>query len=153
MPWLGVSGLGSVSRSPLSLLELAGACCSPSPLGSTGHAQLYRACSSFAIFLRLLALHLSQENAGGAPWRQIKGRLGNAAAAAANAANSFTHKHKDSLLCVVHILHNRLFHNDVTFMDNYGGIIYKLILRKMITYRTEKPTRMIYESLRFILEK
>lgn len=87
VPWLGVSGLGSVSRSPLSLLELAGACCSPSPLGSTGHTQLYRACSSFAIFLRLLALHLSQENAGGAPWRQIKGRLGNASAAAANAAD------------------------------------------------------------------
>ncbi|KAG5271208.1 hypothetical protein AALO_G00177120 [Alosa alosa] len=75
VPWLGVSGLGSVGRGPLSLLELAQACCSPAPLGSAAHTQLYRACSSFAIFLRVLALHLGQENAGGAPWRQIKGRI------------------------------------------------------------------------------
>ncbi|KAL2084835.1 hypothetical protein ACEWY4_020353 [Coilia grayii] len=75
MPWLGVSGLGSVSRSPLSLLELSQACCSPAPLGSTAHTQLYRSCTSFCIFLRVLALHLSQENTGGAPWRQIKGRI------------------------------------------------------------------------------
>ncbi|XP_042565150.1 protein MMS22-like [Clupea harengus] len=75
VPWLGVSGLGSVSRSPLSLLEMAQACCLPTPLGSAEHTQLYRACSSFSIFLRVLALHLSQENAGGAPWRQIKGRI------------------------------------------------------------------------------
>ncbi|XP_076135532.1 protein MMS22-like [Alosa pseudoharengus] len=75
VPWLGVSGLGSVGRGPLSLLELAQVCCSPAPLGSAAHTQLYRACSSFAIFLRVLALHLGQENAGGAPWRQIKGRI------------------------------------------------------------------------------
>ncbi|XP_030640861.1 protein MMS22-like [Chanos chanos] len=75
VPWLGVSALGSVSKTPLSLLEQAKNCCSPAPLGSTSHAQLYRSANSFHIFLRVLALHLSQENADGVPWRQIKGRV------------------------------------------------------------------------------
>uniref|UniRef100_A0AAY4AHK6 Protein MMS22-like n=1 Tax=Denticeps clupeoides TaxID=299321 RepID=A0AAY4AHK6_9TELE len=75
IPWLGVTGLGSVSRSPLSLLDLAQSCCSPAPLSSAEHTQLYRSTNSFHIFLHVLALHLSQENAGGAPWRQIKGRV------------------------------------------------------------------------------
>ncbi|XP_035606433.1 protein MMS22-like isoform X2 [Oncorhynchus keta] len=74
VPWLGVSGLGSVSRTPLALLDQARSCCSPSPLRSSGHTQLYRSANSFQIFLRVLALYLAQENAGGAPWRQIKGR-------------------------------------------------------------------------------
>uniref|UniRef100_A0A674E847 Protein MMS22-like n=1 Tax=Salmo trutta TaxID=8032 RepID=A0A674E847_SALTR len=75
VPWLGVSGLGSVSRTPLALLDQARSCCSPSPLRSSGHTQLYRSANSFHIFLRVLALYLAQENAGGAPWRQIKGRV------------------------------------------------------------------------------
>ncbi|CAB1333668.1 unnamed protein product [Coregonus sp. 'balchen'] len=75
VPWLGVSGLGSVSRTPLSLLDQARSCCSPSPLHSPGHTQLYRSANSFHIFLRVLALYLAQENAGCAPWRQIKGRV------------------------------------------------------------------------------
>ncbi|CAB1333669.1 unnamed protein product [Coregonus sp. 'balchen'] len=75
VPWLGVSGLGSVSRTPLALLEQARSCCSPSPLHSPGHTQLYRTANSFHIFLRVLALYLAQENAGCAPWRQIKGRV------------------------------------------------------------------------------
>uniref|UniRef100_A0A8C7P2R2 Protein MMS22-like n=1 Tax=Oncorhynchus mykiss TaxID=8022 RepID=A0A8C7P2R2_ONCMY len=75
VPWLGVSGLGSVSRTPLALLDQARSCCSPSPLRSSGHTQLYRSANSFQIFLRVLALYLAQENAGGAPWRQIKGRV------------------------------------------------------------------------------
>lgn len=75
VPWLGVSGLGSVSRTPLALMDQARSCCSPSPLRSSGHTQLYRSANSFHIFLRVLALYLAQENAGGAPWRQIKGRV------------------------------------------------------------------------------
>ncbi|KAJ8290906.1 hypothetical protein GJAV_G00019050 [Gymnothorax javanicus] len=81
VPWLGVAGLCSVSRTPLALLEKARVCCSleprsPSLLHSAGHAQLYRSSNSFHIFLRILALHLSQDSAGsGAPWRQMKGRI------------------------------------------------------------------------------
>lgn len=74
VPWLGVSGLCSVSRTPLALLDQARIYCSPSPLLSPSHTQLYRSANSFHIFLRVLALYLAQENAGGAPWRQIKGR-------------------------------------------------------------------------------
>uniref|UniRef100_A0A8C1L902 Protein MMS22-like n=1 Tax=Cyprinus carpio TaxID=7962 RepID=A0A8C1L902_CYPCA len=74
VPWLGVSGLGSISRTPLSLLQQAKSCCRPASVGSNSHTQLYRSTNSFHIFLRILALHLSQEHAGGAPWRQIKGR-------------------------------------------------------------------------------
>ncbi|KTG45812.1 hypothetical protein cypCar_00002340 [Cyprinus carpio] len=75
VPWLGVSGLGSISRTPLCLLQQAKSCCSPASVGSSSHTQLYRSTNSFHIFLHILALHLSQEHAGGAPWRQIKGRL------------------------------------------------------------------------------
>ncbi|XP_076851463.1 protein MMS22-like isoform X2 [Brachyhypopomus gauderio] len=75
VPWLGVSGLGSVSPSPLALLEQAKSCSSPAPLASTSHTQLYLSANSFLIFLRVLALHLKQEGAPGAPWRQIKGRI------------------------------------------------------------------------------
>ncbi|KAL0984652.1 hypothetical protein UPYG_G00144740 [Umbra pygmaea] len=75
VPWLGVSGLGSVCKTPLALLEQARTCCSPAPLSSSGHTQLYRSANSFHIFLRVLALYLAQDNAGGAPWRQIKGRV------------------------------------------------------------------------------
>ncbi|KAJ8411514.1 hypothetical protein AAFF_G00163220 [Aldrovandia affinis] len=80
VPWLGVVGLGSVSQTPLALSERARLCCSvepgsPFPLHSAGHAQLYRSANSFHIFLRILALHLSQDPAGGARWRQIKGRI------------------------------------------------------------------------------
>ena len=71
VPWLGVSSLGSMSRSPLALLEQARSCCEPGPLRSAGHAQLYRHASSFLLFLRILALYLAQDSA---PWRQIKGR-------------------------------------------------------------------------------
>ncbi|XP_062843616.1 protein MMS22-like [Trichomycterus rosablanca] len=73
VPWLGVSGLASVGSTPLALLEQAKSCCSPAPFNSTSHAQLYRSTTSFLIFLRMLALHLKQQN--GAPWRQIKGRI------------------------------------------------------------------------------
>nr|XP_023668790.1 protein MMS22-like [Paramormyrops kingsleyae] len=80
VPWLGVSGLGSVSRTPLSLLELARSCCAsgppdPAQLRSASHVQLYRSSNSFHMFLRILAVYLSKGTGDGAPWRQIKGRI------------------------------------------------------------------------------
>uniref|UniRef100_A0A3Q3ENN2 Protein MMS22-like n=1 Tax=Kryptolebias marmoratus TaxID=37003 RepID=A0A3Q3ENN2_KRYMA len=75
VPWLGMSGLGTVCKTPLALLEQARSCCSPSPLHSAGHTQLYHSANSFHIFLRMLALCLSQDRAGGVPQRQIKGRI------------------------------------------------------------------------------
>ncbi|KAM9852296.1 protein MMS22-like [Aulostomus maculatus] len=75
VPWLGLSCLGTVSKTPLSLLEQARSFCSPYPLYSEGHAQLYRSSSSFHIFLRVLALCLNQDRVGGVPQRQIKGRI------------------------------------------------------------------------------
>lgn len=74
VPWLGVAGLGSLCKTPLALLEQARSCCSPAALRSPGHTQLYRSANSFHIFLRVLALCLGQDKAGGAPQRQIKGR-------------------------------------------------------------------------------
>ncbi|MEQ2157967.1 Protein MMS22-like [Goodea atripinnis] len=75
VPWLGVSGLGTLCKTPLALLEQARSCCSPSALRSPGHTQLYRSANSFHIFLRVLALCLGQDRAGGVPQRQIKGRI------------------------------------------------------------------------------
>ncbi|KAK0146986.1 Protein MMS22-like [Merluccius polli] len=75
VPWLGVSGLGSVCRTPLALLEQARTCCSPGPLHSPGHTQLYRSATSFQIFLRVLGLCLAQDSGSGAPRRQMKGRI------------------------------------------------------------------------------
>ncbi|KAF0045011.1 hypothetical protein F2P81_001540 [Scophthalmus maximus] len=74
VPWLGMSGLGTLCKTPLALSEQARSCCSPSPLHSPGHTQLYRSANSFHIFLRVLALCLAQDRAGGVPQRQIKGR-------------------------------------------------------------------------------
>ncbi|KAG7475126.1 hypothetical protein JOB18_024511 [Solea senegalensis] len=75
VPWLGMSGLGTLCKTPLALSEQARSCCSPSTLYSPGHTQLYRSANSFHIFLRVLALCLGQDRAGGAPQRQIKGRI------------------------------------------------------------------------------
>ncbi|KAK1894955.1 Protein MMS22-like [Dissostichus eleginoides] len=75
VPWLGVSGMGTLCKTPLALFEQARSCCSPAPLHSPGHTQLYRSANSFHLFLRVLALCLAQDRAGGAPQRQIKGRI------------------------------------------------------------------------------
>ncbi|XP_037533078.1 protein MMS22-like [Nematolebias whitei] len=75
VPWLGASGLGTVCKSPMVLLDQARSCCAPAPLHSAGHTQLYRSANSFHIFLRVLALCLSQDRAGGVSQRQIKGRI------------------------------------------------------------------------------
>ncbi|XP_056902333.1 protein MMS22-like [Takifugu flavidus] len=73
--WLGVSDLGTLYKTPLALLAQARSCCSPSPLHSLDHTQLYRSASSFHIFLRVLALCLAQDGVAGFPQRQIKGRV------------------------------------------------------------------------------
>nr|XP_057909184.1 protein MMS22-like isoform X2 [Doryrhamphus excisus]XP_057909185.1 protein MMS22-like isoform X2 [Doryrhamphus excisus]XP_057909186.1 protein MMS22-like isoform X2 [Doryrhamphus excisus]XP_057909187.1 protein MMS22-like isoform X2 [Doryrhamphus excisus]XP_057909189.1 protein MMS22-like isoform X2 [Doryrhamphus excisus]XP_057909190.1 protein MMS22-like isoform X2 [Doryrhamphus excisus] len=75
VPWLGLSGLGTLCKTPLSLLEQARNCCVQFPLHSLGHTQLYCSANSFHIFLRVLALCLSQDRVGGVPQRQIKGRI------------------------------------------------------------------------------
>ncbi|XP_034729910.1 protein MMS22-like [Etheostoma cragini] len=75
VPWLGMSGMGTLCKTPLALSEQARSCCSPSPLHSPGHNQLYRSANSFHIFLRVLALCLTQDRPGGVPQRQIKGRI------------------------------------------------------------------------------
>ncbi|KAG8010310.1 Protein MMS22-like [Nibea albiflora] len=75
VPWLGISGVGTLCKTPLVLSEQARSCCTPSNLYSPGHTQLYRSANSFHIFLRVLALCLGQDRAGGVPQRQIKGRI------------------------------------------------------------------------------
>ncbi|XP_005924327.1 protein MMS22-like [Haplochromis burtoni] len=75
VPWLGISALGTLCKTPLALLEQARSCCSLPPLRSPGYTQLYRSANSFHIFLRVLALCLTQDRAGGVPQRQIKGRI------------------------------------------------------------------------------
>ncbi|XP_054638084.1 protein MMS22-like [Dunckerocampus dactyliophorus] len=75
VPWLGLSGLGTLCKTPLSLLEQSHKCCAQCPLRSLGHTQLYCSANSFHIFLRVLALCLSQDRVGGVPQRQIKGRI------------------------------------------------------------------------------
>uniref|UniRef100_A0A669EY28 Protein MMS22-like n=1 Tax=Oreochromis niloticus TaxID=8128 RepID=A0A669EY28_ORENI len=75
VPWLGISALGTLCKTPLALLEQARSCCSLPPLRSPGYTQLYRSANSFHIFLRVLALCLAQDRAGGVPQRQIKGRI------------------------------------------------------------------------------
>ncbi|XP_070691850.1 protein MMS22-like [Pempheris klunzingeri] len=75
VPWLGMSGIGTLYKTPLALLEQARSCCSPFLLHSPEHTQLYRSANSFRIFLRVLALCLAQDRAGGVPQRQIKGRI------------------------------------------------------------------------------
>lgn len=74
VPWLGMSGVCTLYKTPLALLDQARSCCLPSHLHSPGHTQLYRLANSFHIFLRVLALCLAQDGAGGVPQRQIKGR-------------------------------------------------------------------------------
>ncbi|KAM6995376.1 protein MMS22-like [Tautogolabrus adspersus] len=75
VPWLGLSGVGTLYKSPLALLEQARSCCCHCHLNSPGHTQLYRSANSFHIFLRVLALCLAQDRVGGVPQRQIKGRI------------------------------------------------------------------------------
>uniref|UniRef100_A0A3Q3WY48 Protein MMS22-like n=1 Tax=Mola mola TaxID=94237 RepID=A0A3Q3WY48_MOLML len=75
VPWLGMSGMATLYKTPLALLDQASSCCSPPNIHSPGHTQLYSSANSFHIFLRVLALCLARDGAGGVPQRQIKGRI------------------------------------------------------------------------------
>nr|XP_015210975.1 PREDICTED: protein MMS22-like isoform X2 [Lepisosteus oculatus] len=70
IPWLGLKGLASVSKTPFSMLELVKSCCreEQSP-------ELYRTSTSFHIFLCILALQMRKGTTGTHPWKQIKGRI------------------------------------------------------------------------------
>ncbi|XP_066558733.1 protein MMS22-like isoform X2 [Amia ocellicauda] len=70
IPWLGLKGLGSVSKTPFSMLELVKSCCSEEQ-----SPELYTTSSSFQIFLRILALQMRKDMNGTHPWKQIKGRV------------------------------------------------------------------------------
>ncbi|XP_048453481.1 protein MMS22-like isoform X2 [Rhincodon typus] len=71
IPWLGLKGLASVCRSPLSMLEMTKTCCcgDQSP-------NLYQSQNSFQLFLRILAVQITKgmETSGMHPWKQLKGR-------------------------------------------------------------------------------
>uniref|UniRef100_A0A4W3J3W4 Protein MMS22-like n=1 Tax=Callorhinchus milii TaxID=7868 RepID=A0A4W3J3W4_CALMI len=72
IPWLGLKGLASVSKSPFSMLEMTKICCcgDQSP-------NLYQSENSFQFFLRILALQMKKgkETSGTHPWKQLKGRI------------------------------------------------------------------------------
>ncbi|XP_078068762.1 protein MMS22-like isoform X3 [Mustelus asterias] len=72
IPWLGLKGLASVSKSPLSMLEITKTCCcgEQSP-------NLYQSQNSFQFFLRILALQITKGKGtnGTHPWKQLKGRI------------------------------------------------------------------------------
>ncbi|XP_051880793.1 protein MMS22-like isoform X2 [Pristis pectinata] len=72
IPWLGLQGLASVSKSPFAMLEMARTCCS-----GDQSSNLYESQNSFQLFLRILALQITkgQEASGTHPWKQLKGRI------------------------------------------------------------------------------
>ncbi|XP_069462513.1 protein MMS22-like [Ambystoma mexicanum] len=72
IPWLGLKGLASVSKTPFSMLEVVKRCC-----GEEQGSDLYSSESSFHIFLRILAqlMKKTKESSGSHPWKQIKGRI------------------------------------------------------------------------------
>ncbi|XP_069091634.1 protein MMS22-like [Pleurodeles waltl] len=72
IPWLGLKGLASVSKTPFSMLEGVRRCCDDEQ-GS----DLYNSESSFLIFLRIVAqlMKKAKESGDSHPWKQIKGRI------------------------------------------------------------------------------
>ncbi|NXJ67549.1 MMS22 protein, partial [Rostratula benghalensis] len=72
IPWLGLKGLASVSKTSLSMLELVKSCCCDQEIPA-----LYNSNNSYFIFLRILAQMMKEEveNSGVHPWKQIKGRI------------------------------------------------------------------------------
>ncbi|KAM9382704.1 protein MMS22-like [Phaethornis superciliosus] len=72
VPWLGLKGLASVSKTSLSMLELVKSCCCEQQIHT-----LYESSNSYFIFLIILARMMKQEaeNGGMHPWKQIKGRI------------------------------------------------------------------------------
>nr|XP_048700911.1 protein MMS22-like isoform X2 [Caretta caretta] len=71
IPWLGLKGLASVSKTPLSMLKLVKNCCSDQQ-----SPDLYKSSNSYLIFLCILARMMKEamENNVTHPWKQIKGR-------------------------------------------------------------------------------
>lgn len=72
IPWLGLQGMATVSKSPFAMLELTRACCR-----GDQSSNLYQSQNSFQLFLRILALQITkgQEASGTHPWKQLKGRI------------------------------------------------------------------------------
>ncbi|CAM4649048.1 unnamed protein product [Lepidochelys kempii] len=72
IPWLGLKGLASVSKTPLSMLKLVKNCCSDQQ-----SPDLYKSSNSYLIFLCILARMMKEamENNVTHPWKQIKGRI------------------------------------------------------------------------------
>ncbi|XP_052541260.1 protein MMS22-like [Tympanuchus pallidicinctus] len=72
VPWLGLKGLASISKTSLSMLELVKSCCCEQQIPT-----LYKSSNSYLIFLSILARMMKEEaeNSGVHPWKQIKGRI------------------------------------------------------------------------------
>uniref|UniRef100_A0A452ILE0 Protein MMS22-like n=1 Tax=Gopherus agassizii TaxID=38772 RepID=A0A452ILE0_9SAUR len=72
IPWLGLKGLASVSKTPLSMLELVKSCCSDQQ-----SPDLYKSSNSYLIFLCILAQMMKEAMDSNVthPWKQIKGRI------------------------------------------------------------------------------
>ncbi|NWU92656.1 MMS22 protein, partial [Upupa epops] len=71
VPWLGLKGLASVSKTSLSMLEMVKSCCCEQQIPT-----LYESSNSYFIFLSVLARMMKKaENSGVHPWKQIKGRI------------------------------------------------------------------------------
>ncbi|XP_009075245.1 PREDICTED: protein MMS22-like, partial [Acanthisitta chloris] len=69
IPWLGLKDLAIISKTSLSMLELAKRCCCEQQIPS-----LFNSSNSYFIFLSILARMMKEENNGVHPWKQIKGR-------------------------------------------------------------------------------
>ncbi|XP_065488035.1 protein MMS22-like [Caloenas nicobarica] len=72
VPWLGLKGLASISKTSLAMLDLAKSCCCEQQVPA-----LYESSNSYFIFLSILARLMKEEaeNGGVHPWKQIKGRI------------------------------------------------------------------------------
>ncbi|NXX92775.1 MMS22 protein, partial [Centropus bengalensis] len=72
VPWLGLKGMASISKTSLSMLELVKTCCCEQQI-----SDLYESSNSYFIFLSVLAWILKKEegNSGVHPWKQMKGRI------------------------------------------------------------------------------
>ncbi|XP_009873005.1 PREDICTED: protein MMS22-like, partial [Apaloderma vittatum] len=71
VPWLGLKDLANISKTSLSMFELAKSCCCEQQIPA-----LYKSSNSYFIFLIILARMMKEaENGGVHPWKQIKGRI------------------------------------------------------------------------------
>ncbi|XP_066464297.1 protein MMS22-like isoform X2 [Eleutherodactylus coqui] len=70
--WLGLKSLASVSKTPLSMLEVVKNCCADEQ-----SPDLYTSDNSYLIFLRIMARLMKKAkcSVGAHPWKQIKGRI------------------------------------------------------------------------------